>query len=180
MHRFQLSLLPSSFVHDCWRRRNLGGFEASLETVRLVRSHPAVALAVTIQMQPPNRNPELEVGTAETPTGRQDHQPTTALAHIQPSLLFVCPDSWNALPPFGCNALLSSPQVTFGPNLEAETEVNVQFSGEEVYGKVSRFCSLRGRQCRVRGMLSRTLWPRKSPGNTLGCSRVTRKAESYD
>lgn len=28
-------------------------------------------------------------------------------------------------------------QVTFGPNLEAETEVKVQFSGEELYGKVS-------------------------------------------
>lgn len=28
-------------------------------------------------------------------------------------------------------------QVNFGPNLEAETEVKVQFSGEELYGKVS-------------------------------------------
>lgn len=27
-------------------------------------------------------------------------------------------------------------QVTHGPNLEAETEVKVQFSGEELYGKV--------------------------------------------
>lgn len=30
-------------------------------------------------------------------------------------------------------------QVSFGPNLEAETEVKVQFSGEELYGKVSFF-----------------------------------------
>lgn len=29
-------------------------------------------------------------------------------------------------------------QVKHGPNLEAETEVKVQFSGEELYGKVSR------------------------------------------
>lgn len=28
-------------------------------------------------------------------------------------------------------------QVTHGPNLEAETEVKVQFSGEELFGKVS-------------------------------------------
>ena len=26
--------------------------------------------------------------------------------------------------------------MSFGPNLEAETEVKVQFSGEELYGKV--------------------------------------------
>lgn len=38
----------------------------------------------------------------------------------------------------GCwaSTCLDALQVTFGPNLEAETEVKVQFSGEELYGKV--------------------------------------------
>ena len=35
-------------------------------------------------------------------------------------------------------------QVTFGPNLEAETEVKVQFSGEELYGKVREGAELAG------------------------------------
>ncbi len=52
--------------------------------------------------------------------------------------------------------------MTFGPNLEAETEVKVQFSGEELYGKVIKgrgYSQIRGESEGVKGVKAATYAP---------------------